>query len=49
MSTGKKVKVGVVGLGFGAEFVPLAMLFNDNPYQLLNPPNPDGGFYQQGK
>ena len=23
MSTGKKVKVGVVGLGFGAEFVPL--------------------------
>ena len=23
MSTGKKVKVGIVGLGFGAEFVPL--------------------------
>ena len=23
MSTGKKVKVAVVGLGFGAEFVPL--------------------------
>ena len=23
MSTGKKVKVAVVGLGFGAEFIPL--------------------------
>ena len=23
MSTGKKVRVGIVGLGFGAEFVPL--------------------------
>ena len=26
------------------EFVPLAMFFNGNPYELLNPPNPDGGF-----
>jgi hypothetical protein len=31
----------------GAEFVPLAMLFNDNPYRAVNPPNPDGGFYSQ--
>jgi len=28
-------------------FAPFAMLFNDNPYELLNPPNPDGGFYSQ--
>jgi len=34
-------------LGGGAEFVPLAMLFNDNPYRAINPPNPDGGFYSQ--
>ncbi|QDU25827.1 hypothetical protein ETAA8_08990 [Anatilimnocola aggregata] len=26
------------------DFVPFAILFNDNPYELLNPPNPDGGF-----
>ena len=26
------------------QFVPFAMFFNDNPYQLVNPPNPDGGF-----
>ena len=25
-------------------FVPIAMMFNGNPYQCLNPPNPDGGF-----
>lgn len=29
------------------DFVPLAMLFQDSPYQTLNPPNPDGGFYSQ--
>jgi hypothetical protein len=33
--------------GDGAEFVPLAMLFNDNPYRAVNPPDPDGGFYTQ--
>ncbi len=27
------------------EFTPFAMLFNENPYDLLNPPNPDGGFH----
>jgi len=31
----------------GAEFVPFAMLFSGNPYEAINPPNPDGGFYSQ--
>ena len=31
----------------GAEFLPLAVLFTDNPYQAVNPPHPDGGFYCQ--
>jgi hypothetical protein len=26
------------------EFAPFAMLFNDNPYKLVNPPKADGGF-----
>jgi len=29
------------------EFAPFAMLFNDNPYEIVIPPNPDGGFHQQ--
>jgi len=29
------------------EFVPFATLFNDDPYRLVNPPNPDGGFFSQ--
>jgi hypothetical protein len=29
------------------EFVPIAMMFNGNPYESLNPPNPDGGFHEQ--
>ncbi|NLF73210.1 MAG: hypothetical protein GX575_29590 [Candidatus Anammoximicrobium sp.] len=33
--------------GGSAEFVPLAVLFADNPYRAINPPNPDGGFYTQ--
>ena len=28
-------------------FFPFALLFNDNPYKLVNPPNPEGGFYTQ--
>jgi hypothetical protein len=28
-------------------FVPVAMMFNGNPYELLNPPNPDGGFHNE--
>lgn len=31
----------------GADFVPFAMLFNDNPYKLVNPPDPKGGFHRQ--
>jgi hypothetical protein len=30
-----------------AQFVPFAMLFSGNPYEAVNPPNPDGGFYSQ--
>lgn len=32
----------------GEEFniVPFAQLFDGNPYDELNPPNPDGGFIQ---
>jgi len=26
------------------EFVPLAIMFNGNPYELLRPPKPEGGF-----
>ena len=33
--------------GGGAEFVPLAMLFADDPYHAINPPKPEGGFYSQ--
>jgi hypothetical protein len=29
------------------EFAPFAMLFPDNPYELLNPPKPEGGFFTQ--
>ena len=29
----------------GAEFVPFAMFFDGNPYEMLNPPNPEGGFF----
>ena len=29
------------------EFAPFAMLFNGNPYELLNPPNSEGGFFTQ--
>ena len=30
------------------EFVPFAQLFNDNPYRVLNPPDPHGpGFVSQ--
>jgi hypothetical protein len=29
----------------GAEFTPFARFFNGNPYEMLRPPNPDGGFH----
>lgn len=28
-------------------FVPFALFMNGNPYELLNPPIPDGGFISQ--
>jgi hypothetical protein len=28
--------------------VPLARMFDGNPYDELNPPNPDGGYVQTG-
>ena len=31
------------------DFVPVAMMFNDNPYTVVNPPHPDGGFCAQEK
>ena len=29
------------------EFAPFAMMFQDNPYEMVHPPNPNGGFYSQ--
>ena len=29
------------------EFVSLALLFSDNPYTTVNPPDADGGFHSQ--
>lgn len=29
------------------EFVPFAMMFSDNPYRIVDPPKPEGGFYSQ--
>jgi hypothetical protein len=29
------------------EFAPFAMLFPGNPYEAINPPKPEGGFYTQ--
>jgi hypothetical protein len=28
-------------------FVPFCMMFNGNPYEMVNPPDPEGGFYSQ--
>ena len=29
------------------EFAPFAIMFSNDPYETVNPPNPDGGFYSQ--
>jgi Family of unknown function (DUF6117) len=29
------------------DFAPFAMLFSGNPYEAVNPPNLDGGFFSQ--
>ena len=46
ISTGESVAVvtAVNHDGENCVFVPVAMMFNGNPYELLNPPNPAGGF-----
>jgi len=47
-STGKSVAV-VAALnivGKEIEIIPLAKLFDGNPYDELLPPNPDGGYHQ---
>jgi hypothetical protein len=31
----------------GIAFIPIAMLLHGDPYQALNPPNPEGGFFSQ--
>lgn len=33
--------------GEDTNFVPFAAFFNGNPYELLSPPDPDGGFHQR--
>ena len=45
-TTGELVAV-VVAVNQDADdfaFVPIAMMFNGNPYECLNPPKPEGGF-----
>ena len=45
-ATGEKVAVLTAFGRQGDETVmtPFAVLFNGNPYEMLNPPNPNGGF-----
>lgn len=46
-TTGESVAVIVAVNRDGEEFgfAPFAMMFNGNPYEMLNPPDPDGGFH----
>ena len=48
-ATGEQVAVIVAANRVNDEidFVPFAMLFNGNPYEMLNPPNPEGGFHKE--
>ena len=51
VATGKPVAV-IVALNRDGEkiaFVPFARLFNGNPYEELNPPDPEGGFVSQAE
>ena len=48
-ATGKVVNV-LCAIGWdGSEhtIVPFATMFDSNPYDVLNPPNPDGGFHSE--
>lgn len=43
-----KTRVAICAVGReGSEYVicPFALMFDGNPYEELNPPNPEGGFY----
>lgn len=46
-ATGNTVNVlCCVGFNHGEYvFTPFATMFDGNPYDMLNPPNPDGGFH----
>ena len=46
-STGASVPVVAATNASGEEIeiVPLALLCDEDPYEILNPPNPDGGFF----
>ena len=46
-STGEPVAVVSAVTFDGKEyaFTPFAMFFNGNPFELLDPPNPEGGFH----
>lgn len=50
VSTGETV-AALVAISGGADgecdMVPFAVMLNGNPYTLLRPPNPEGGFYQE--
>ena len=51
-STGEAVAVVCAAnrLPDGAvDFVPFATLFNGNPFEEVNPPKADGGFYNQAE
>lgn len=47
-ATGESVAVIVAVNREGEEFgfVPFAMMLNGSPYEMLNPPDPDGGFHE---
>lgn len=49
-STGEPVPVivTVAKVDGEYEFTPFAVMFTENPYDLLNPPCPEGGFEQGG-
>jgi hypothetical protein len=51
VATGERVAVicAASPVGDEIEFTPFAMFFNGNPYDMLRPPNPDGGFHQEEK
>ncbi len=49
-NTGEKAAVvcAAVEVSCGnVHFFPFAMLFTGNPYKLIQPPKPEGGFYSQ--